>query len=90
LHDILSSAHLLISRNRSACPRSGWSSQSDPTGESPVTTAKPTARYGQIEEWQTAIEALILVAESGGGPTMLARIRSGYHETPEVVFLVVV
>ena len=28
----------------------------------------------QIEEWQTAIEALILVAESNGGPTMLARI----------------
>jgi hypothetical protein len=28
----------------------------------------------QIEEWQTAIEVLILVAESNGGPTMLARI----------------
>jgi hypothetical protein len=28
----------------------------------------------QIEEWNTAIEALILVAESNGGPTMLARI----------------
>ena len=28
----------------------------------------------QIEEWQTAVEALILVAESNGGPTMLARI----------------
>ena len=24
--------------------------------------------------WQTAVEALILVAESNGGPTMLARI----------------
>ena len=28
----------------------------------------------QIEEWQTAVEALILVAESNGGPTMLALI----------------
>jgi hypothetical protein len=28
----------------------------------------------QIEEWQTAVEALILVAESKDGPTMLARI----------------
>ena len=28
----------------------------------------------QIEEWQTAVETLILVAESNGGPTMLARI----------------
>jgi hypothetical protein len=28
----------------------------------------------QIEEWQTAVEVLILVAESNGGPTMLARI----------------
>src|SRR3984893_15487882 len=30
----------------------------------------------QIEEWQTAVETLILVAESNGGPTMLARIVS--------------
>jgi hypothetical protein len=28
----------------------------------------------QIEEWQTAVEVLILVAESSGGPTMMARI----------------
>jgi hypothetical protein len=29
----------------------------------------------QIEEWQTAVEVLILVAQSKGGPTtMLARI----------------
>lgn len=27
---------------------SGWCQQSDPTGESPVTTAKPSARYGAI------------------------------------------
>jgi hypothetical protein len=28
----------------------------------------------QLEEWQAAVEALLLVAESSGGPTMLARI----------------
>jgi hypothetical protein len=28
----------------------------------------------QIEEWQTAVEVLILVAESSGVPTMMARI----------------
>src|ERR1700680_3452922 len=28
----------------------------------------------QTEEWQTAIEVLLLVAESNGGPTMMARI----------------
>ena len=28
----------------------------------------------QIEEWQTAVETLILAAESNRGPTMLARI----------------
>ena len=47
-----------------------------------LVTLKDAARYIQklpkaeqhIEEWQTAIEALILVAESSGGPTMLARI----------------
>jgi hypothetical protein len=27
---------------------SGWCQQPDPTGESPVTTAKPSARYGAI------------------------------------------
>jgi hypothetical protein len=47
-----------------------------------LVTLEDAARYiqklpkaeQQIEEWQTAIEALILVAESNGGPTMLARI----------------
>jgi hypothetical protein len=47
-----------------------------------LVTLKDAARYiqklpkaeQQIEEWQTAVEALILVAESNGGPTMLARI----------------
>jgi hypothetical protein len=28
----------------------------------------------QLEEWQTAVEVLLLVAESNGGPTMFARI----------------
>jgi hypothetical protein len=28
----------------------------------------------QLEEWQTAVEVLILAAESNGGPTMMARI----------------
>jgi hypothetical protein len=47
-----------------------------------LVTLEDAARYiqklpkaeQQIEEWQTAIEVLILVAESGGGPTMMARI----------------
>jgi hypothetical protein len=47
-----------------------------------LVTLEDAARYiqklpkaeQQIEEWQTAIEALILVAESNGGPTMMARI----------------
>jgi hypothetical protein len=47
-----------------------------------LVTLEDAARYiqklpkaeQQIEEWQTAVEALILVAESNGGPTMLARI----------------
>jgi hypothetical protein len=47
-----------------------------------LVTLKDAGRYiqklpkaeQQIEEWQTAVEALILVAESNGGPTMLARI----------------
>src|SRR5260370_28165422 len=45
-------------------------------------TLKDAARYiqklpkaeQQVEEWQTAVEVLILVAESNGGPTMMARI----------------
>jgi hypothetical protein len=47
-----------------------------------LVTLKDAARYiqklpkaeQQIEEWQTAVEVLILVAESNGGPTMMARI----------------
>jgi hypothetical protein len=47
-----------------------------------LVTLEDAARYIQklpkaeqhIEEWQTAVEVLILVAESNGGPTMLARI----------------
>jgi hypothetical protein len=47
-----------------------------------LVTLEDAARYiqklpkaeQQIEEWQTAVEVLILVAESNGGPTMLARI----------------
>jgi hypothetical protein len=36
-------------------------------------TKLPKAEH-EAEEWQTAMEALILVAESNGGPTMMARI----------------
>jgi hypothetical protein len=47
-----------------------------------LVTLKDAARYiqklpkaeQQIEEWQAAVEVLILVAESNGGPTMMARI----------------
>jgi hypothetical protein len=47
-----------------------------------LVSLKDAARYiqklpkaeQQLEEWQTAVEVLILVAESKGGPTMLARI----------------
>jgi hypothetical protein len=47
-----------------------------------LVTLEDAARYiqklpkaeQQLEEWQTAVEVLILVAESNGGPTMLARI----------------
>jgi hypothetical protein len=46
-----------------------------------LVTLEDAARYiqklpkaeQQIEEWQTAVEVLILVAESNGGPTMMAR-----------------
>jgi hypothetical protein len=64
----------------------GWSRKFDDPipvakGEELVTlrdavlyiTKLPKAEQ-QIEEWQTAVEALILVAESKDGPTMLARI----------------
>jgi hypothetical protein len=47
-----------------------------------LVTLEDAARYiqklpkaeQQVEEWQTAVEVLILVAESNGGPTMMARI----------------
>ena len=47
-----------------------------------IVTLEDAARYiqklpkaeQQIEEWRTAVEVLILVAESNGGPTMMARI----------------
>jgi hypothetical protein len=64
----------------------GWKRQFEepiplPKGRQ-LVTLKDAARYiqklpkaeQQIEEWQTAVEVLILVAESNGGPTMLARI----------------
>src|SRR5260221_3811056 len=64
----------------------GWKRQFDdpiplPCGRQ-LVTLEDAARYiqklpkaeQQIEEWQTAVEALILVAESNGRPTMLARI----------------
>jgi hypothetical protein len=67
-------------------PDKGWQRRFDepiplPKGRQ-LVTLKDAARYiqklpkaeQQIEEWQTAVEALILVAESNGGPTMLARI----------------
>jgi hypothetical protein len=64
----------------------GWKREFDdpiplPRGRQLVTlgdagryiTKLPKAEQ-QLEEWQTAIEVLILVAESSGGPTMMARI----------------
>jgi hypothetical protein len=64
----------------------GWNRPFDepiplPSGRQ-LVTLEDAARYiqklpkaeQQIEQWQTAVEALILVAESNGGPTMLARI----------------
>ena len=64
----------------------GWSRPFDdpiplPRGRQ-LITLEDAARYIQklpkaeqlIEQWQTAVEALILVAESRAAPTMLARI----------------
>ena len=64
----------------------GWKRQFEdpiplPRGRQ-LVTLEDAARYiqklpkaeQQIEEWQTAVEVLILVAESNGGPTMMARI----------------
>jgi hypothetical protein len=66
-------------------PDKGWQRRFDepiplPKGRQ-LVTLKDAARYiqklpkaeQQIEEWQTAVEVLILVA-TRGGPTMLARI----------------
>jgi hypothetical protein len=66
-------------------PKKGWSRKFDDPipvakGEELVTlrdaalyiTKLPKAEH-DAEEWQTAMEALLLVAE-GDGPTMLARI----------------
>ncbi len=52
-----------------------------------LVTLEDAARYiqklpkaeQQIEEWQTAVETLILVAESNGGPTMLRASASCGH-----------
>jgi hypothetical protein len=65
---------------------SGWQRRFDdpiplPKGRQ-LVTLEDAARYIQklpkaeqkVEEWQTVVEALILVAESNGGPTMLAPI----------------
>ena len=64
----------------------GWKRQFEdpiplPRGRQ-LVTLEDAARYiqklpkaeQQLEEWQTAVETLILVAESNGGPTMMARI----------------
>jgi hypothetical protein len=72
-------------------PDKGWQRRFDdpiplPKGRQ-LVTLKDAARYiqklpqaeQQIEEWKTAVEVLILVAESNGGPTMLARIASCGH-----------
>src|SRR5260370_9782741 len=47
-----------------------------------LVTLEDAARYiqklpkaeQQLDEWQTAVETLILVAETNGGPTMIAGI----------------
>jgi hypothetical protein len=64
----------------------GWKRQFEdpiplPRGRQ-LVTLEDAARYiqklpkaeQQLEEWQTAVETLILVADSNGGPTMMARI----------------
>jgi hypothetical protein len=66
--------------------KSGWSRKFDdliplPDGRK-LVTLRDAATYitklpkeeAEIAEWQAAIEALMLVAKSNGGPTMLARI----------------
>ena len=80
-------------------PKSGWQRRFDdpiplPRGRELVTledagtyiTKFPKAEHG-APEWQDAMEALILVATSGG-PTMLARIgvMRALHRNEERVF----
>jgi hypothetical protein len=73
-------------RSFNSAPPRGWNRPFDdpiplPSGPQ-LVTLKDAARYiqklpkaeQQTEEWQTAVEVLILVAESRDGPTMLARI----------------
>jgi hypothetical protein len=60
-----------------------------------LITLEDAARYiqklpkaeQQIEEWQTAVETLILVAESNGGPTMLARAKASDVSEPTIARL---
>src|SRR5258708_40069017 len=65
-------------------PERGWKRPFDepivlPNGRQFVTledAGKYIQKLSKAEqhEWQAAVEALLLVAESSGGPTMLARI----------------
>jgi hypothetical protein len=67
-------------------PAKGWSRKFDdpiPVAKGKeLVTLRDAALYitklpkteHDAEEWQTAVETLILVAESNGGPTMMARI----------------
>jgi hypothetical protein len=59
------------STNRSRCPAAASLSRSRMRPDISRSYRRPNR---QIEEWQTAVEVLILVAESNGGPTVLARI----------------
>jgi hypothetical protein len=43
-------------------------------GSSPSALTKEIRHLQNLPEWQAATEALIFVAESKAGPTMLARI----------------
>ena len=80
------SGHQLFVKRVGVISDRGWKRGFDepiplPRGRQ-LVTLEDAARYiqklpkaeQQIEEWQTAVEVLILVAESSDGPTMLARI----------------
>jgi|SRR6202022_3004046 hypothetical protein len=80
------SGHQLFVKRVGVISDRGWKRGFDepiplPRGRQ-LVTLEDAARYIQklpkaeqlIEEWQTAVEILILVAESNGGPTRLARI----------------